>query len=306
MDKTKINKFTQFQRHTDNTGEVIEGEDINKIQESVNIQEKESISRSETEFTNRCLFVLENHFAVNSGFVDEIEDLQNIEFNDTVKFDRDETAIVISEFKQESTFYTVPIIGNTNTSFLNDFLLLIDIEKPQGCTINYYISTNFGDFPIAPGEDETLKIQEKILEFKIKIKMTRNALGQSPKIYSFATLFFDIYLEKKYGLINPDLSRFESQALGETVLIRDRALGDKLIRVISPDAVTDLVYRADGKLEYIESIEGTEETKTKLNYGDYFDSNGVISEKLLSISTENMKTEDTDKSPFEEGDINEN
>jgi len=308
MNENKINKFTHFQRHIDNAKEVIESKDINKIQESVNQQEEINIIKNENSFINKCLFILENHFAVNSGFVDELKDMQNIDRvnNYTVDFDFDDTSLIISPFENESTFYTTSIKGDANTAFLNDFLLLVDTFIPQGATIRYYISTDFGDYPIFPDKEKTTKIQEEILEFKLKISMTKNSLGESPKIHSLGVLFFDIFIEKKYGLINPDLSRFESQSFGETLLIRDRGLGDKLIRVIAPDSITDLIYRDDGKLDFIEAIEGQEETKTLLNYGDYFDSYGVISEKLLSISTKNVKTEDTEKSPFESGDDSEN
>lgn len=313
MDKN-INKFTHFQRHSDNAGEVIEGEDINKIQETVNKQEKINVERSETEFLNRCLFILENHFAVNSGFIDELEDLNNISSmqndyqNNTFEFDFDDTSLKISPGIDKNVIHTKEINSEVDNdqAFLNDFLLLVDATIPQGASIEYYISTDFGDFPIKPSKENSLKIQKSILNFQLKIIMTRNSLGQSPKLFSFGILFFDIFLEKKYGLINPDLSRFEKQVMGDTVLIRDRGLGDKLIRVIAPDSLTDLVYRGDGKLDYIQSIEGEEEIKTTLNYGDYFDSNGVISEKLLSISSEDIKTKDTEKTPFEGGEDNEN
>lgn len=303
-DMTTINKFTKFKRHTDNVGEVIESDDINKVQESVNELETENIATKDQAFTEKVLFTLENHFAVNSGFIDEFDDMQNVDIpnSNTIVFNQESSSIQMHDLAIKGTYYSKPIKGQGKTSFLNDFLLIVDIEKPKGSSVEYFISTNFGDFPISLDKENVTTIQEKILEFRIKIVMKPNNLGHSPIINSVGVLFFDLFLEKQYGLINPDLSRFDKQSFGETVLIRDRGLGDKLVRVISPDGVTDLAYRGDGKLDFIESMQGQDNTRTTLNYGDYYDSNNNISEKLLGTTSEEIKTEDTNKSPFEGGD----
>jgi hypothetical protein len=104
--------------------------------------------------------------------------------------------------------------------------------------------------------------------------MIKNTMGESPRLFGFTLLYFDMAVELSYGLINPDLSRFDTgNSYGLTILVRDKANEYRLIKVLEPNQTVSLYYRdfdnGDYELAYVYTDqEDGLQIKETLNYED--------------------------------------
>ena len=291
--------FTKFQRHIDNGNEIIEANDVNKIQSSVSSAEKSIANLQNTTFHEKVLFQFDNNLYVNSLFTDELGDLRNIDIpsSKNIYHNTEEQYITVSNEVSISELYTTKIVSTLGEGFiLNDFFLVTDEYKPHGTSIEYYIITDKNEvYPIKANDTKNpCTIHNDVTAITLKAILTNNTLNESPKLYAIAISFFDKGVEEQYGFTYPDISRYEQSSFGTTILIRDRALEDKLVKVIEPNVTTNLNYQNDGRLKIVESIYLKEEVtvEDELNYGNYENSKGEIENLLLSITTtQNKKSE---------------
>ena len=291
--------FTKFQRHIDNGNEIIEANDVNKIQSSVSSAEKSIANLQNTAFHENVLFQFDNNLYVNSLFTDELGDLRNIDIpsSKNIYHNTEEQYITVRDDASISELYTTKIVSTLGEGFiLNDFFLVTDEYKPHGTSIEYYIITDKNEvYPIKANDTKNpCTIHNDVTAITLKAILTNNTLNESPKLYAIAISFFDRGVEEQYGFTYPDISRYEQSSFGTTILIRDRALEDKLVKVIEPNVTTNLNYQNDGRLKIVESIYLKEEVtvEDELNYGNYENSKGEIENLLLSITTtQNKKSE---------------
>lgn len=294
--------FTKFQRHMDNANEVVSANDINEVQKSVNATEKDLSNIKNDRFMDKVLFSFDNNLYVNSLFTDEYGDLRNVNINicKNVQHNSDERYITILKGFSEAEVYTTKIISTLGEGIsLNDFFLVTDEYCPHGTKILHYLITDKGTiYPIQANSTKTpCNILDGVSYAVIKSVLIRNMQGEAPKIYGIAVSFFDEGVEAQYGLLNPDISRFEQSSFGTTILIRDRALEDKLVKIIEPNSTTNLMYQADGRLKVVESLFDLDNLRTEdeLNYGEYINSKNEVENTLLSITTtQNRRSRDGD------------
>ena len=284
--------YTKFTRHTNNTKEVVNATDINKIQQAINQEEENTAIIHDNAFTSKALFSFDNNFYVNTLFIDTLDNLQYIDmprsFN--IHYSNKEGTIIVGGLSNTGNLITTPI-SSTNEVPMNDFVLLTDEYIPVGADIKYYVSVNDIDFyPIKandvnkPNHFNVEYEPGAILSLKLKIELKKNLSGDSPKISAWCVMFNDPLTERSYGLMNPDLSRFEEEQLGDILLIRDRTKGDRLVKVIEPNMVTDLIYDENGTLLKVETNDGSEKLTETLIYGNYVTSQGNIETVLLQVS----------------------
>lgn len=287
--------YTKFQRHINNAEQQIDANDINKIQKSINTVESNVAEIYDKSFLQKAMFTFDNNLYVNAMFIDEIKDAQYIDASLSKNIDINNKSISVSPIVNEAELVTVQI-SNGNDAHINDFILMVDEYIPLGASIKYYIVTNFGGiYPIKSNSTKTpCTIRDnKLAEVRVKAVMVKNAQGESPSISGIALLYFDQVLENSYGMINPDLRRFYDVQNGETILVRDRAAGDRLSKIIEPQQTTSLYYNEDGSLSYVDANDGKVKTRDTLVYGEYYNSSGRFENVLLSIENEVTKLEDT-------------
>ena len=284
--------FTKFQRHIDNANETISASDINKVQKSVNTNEDDIAALKNERFMDKVLFSFDNNLYVNSLFSDDYGDLRNVDIDrcKNIEHNTSEMYIAVSDGEVEAEVYTSKIrstLGDTIT--LNDFFLVTDEYCPHGTKIVHYLITDHGEvYPIeANGTKTPCSIHGGVTGAVLKSVLIKNVQGETPKLYGVAVSFFDEGVEAQYGLLHPDISRFEQSTFGTTTLIRDKAQEDKLVKVIEPNATTNLTYQSDGRLKVVEMLSSQDDIRVQdeLNYGDYENSKGEVEDLLLSITT---------------------
>lgn len=294
MDKFKA--FTTFSKHGNNIHDVIDANDINKIQDSVNSTEVVIASINDNNFVNKAIFEFEHNAFANAMFLDEISNAHYLDLNKSLNviYDDNEKCVKLNNNKEYGELYTIQIKSDLD-SVINDFFLVADIDSPTGTKIETYIvNENNEEFPIKTNDKKVLNLKQSNRIVRIKYKLYGSA-AKSPKILGYSLLYFDFLLDASYGLINPDLSRLTETSFGNTILIRDRALEDKLVRVIQEGSITELKYdfEADGRLDHITTNTGETMTKSSLIYEDYYNSIGEIEVVLGGIKTAPISLEDS-------------
>lgn len=297
--------YTKFQRHVDNAEEVISAKHINQVQEALGDTEQNVGKLKDYRFIDSVLFSFDSNLYVNSMFGDEVNNKKYIDFtlSTAIKHDEKERSIYVENKSLAGDVLTTRITSSIDEEVpLNDFFLVTDHYIPQGASIKYHLVTDMNEtFPILPNEP---KVPTTILNgtpsVRVKAILTKNSLGETPKLYGLALLFFDPAVEAQYGLINPDLRRFPSTEFGLTTLIRDRAQEDKLVEVLEPFSNVKLDYdwESNGELKKVISYsEKANMTVTdQLNYGKYLNSKGVEERVLLSVFTEETDNNIEDES----------
>lgn len=285
--------FTKFSRHSNNTNEVVDAGDINKIQESVNIAESKLIKTQSEIFTDKALYFFDNNLYANSIYIDTYNDKSLIDVGES------ENIIISSKLnsvkikdtsargKISSILFKSTLGDNID---LNDFFIITEENKPLGTVIEHFLVTEKNEvYPIVQGNNKPLTFATPLKAFRIISYLYPSDEKESPELYGLAALFFDIAVESQYGLSNPDISRYEQTSIGVTTLVRDRAQQDKLIKIIEPSSTVSLQYAADGtdRLQVVETYYDKDNIKVKdeLHYGDYENSKGETENVLLSIST---------------------
>lgn len=287
-------KFTKYQRHVNNAQEVISADHINTIQKSVNVAENNVIDLHANEFLNKTIFVFNNNIYVNQMFVDLFENQQFINMSKSRNsfFDSKERILFVNGDVSETSIYTESLYTKSDV-LPNDFVVMIDCYIPPGANIDVFISTNNKDYYPIRYNDITKPNRIKFknntsndFELTLKFKVKKNYQNESPKISGFSVMWFDASVEREYGLTNPDLGQFETEPQGDVVLVRDRLLDDKLVKVIEKDIITNLYYKETGELDRVETVSLQKTSIETLIYGDYLNSNNIIETKLLRITRE--------------------
>lgn len=268
---------------------LIVGEDINR---------GDIVKIGDAVFFDRVMFNFENNRFVNAIFLNEIKDREYSDFSSShnIEFNQVESSISLQD-KTERGIYLSTKICTTDSvpSLLNDFFLIVDEEVPPGTDILYYLVTNYGEvYPIRPNSDVPLRLEgegDKPLSFKIKAVLTPNG-NDKPKIRGLAMLYFDEFVERQLGLINPDLGPIESIPIGDedvVTLIRDNTKDDKLVQVLSSTEEVSLKYSEDGQelqiIEVVDVSSGDKKEESLLVYGDYENSIGDVERVLHQIRT---------------------
>jgi hypothetical protein len=282
--------YSTFTHHVDNAKESITAEHLNVLGKAINDVEKNIVEISEESFVDKALFVLENNKYVNAMFVDEMENAYkifkakstNIVYDNNECSVRVEDSASIKEGVVQSVYFTPQ-----NAAPITKVILMADDYVPKGAKIEYFISTNGSSFfPIKPNQSEPIDLVNNGQGIFMKAKLTKNKAMESPKIFGWATFYKDTIIEKMYGITNVDLSRYDNntETTGDTIITRDPLKGDKVVSVIDPESSTELYYDDKGRLDYIIERIGDRVIKEKMNYGQYYNSNGQYDDVLLSTT----------------------
>ena len=293
-------QYTKYKRHVNESKERIDANTINKIQDDINIQQKESNMLKDTAFEERVYTIFDNNLYANAMFIDYFKTGEYINMSEcsNIKLDSLKAQLIIDGKNDTGTAISTLICSvHGEEAELNDFFLITNDYIPIGAEIKYYLETSVGErWPITPNALKLpLHLHENLkFGFKIVACLKANALNESPIINGYAVLYWDADIEKRYGLINPDLSRFPTTSFddGKTIIVRDRAQEDKVIKVIEPTDTVNLTYdfeNNDGRLSLVETnwpnYDGFEVDQVhELQYGDYLNSNDEIENVLLSIN----------------------
>lgn len=268
---------------------LIIGDDINR---------QDIVKIGDAVFFDRVMFNFENNRFVNAIFLNEVKDREYSDFasSHNIEFNQIESSISLQDNTERGIYLSTKICTTEGVpALLNDFFLIVDEEVPPGTDILYYLVTNYGEvYPIRPNSDLPLRIEgdgPKPLSFKIKAVLTPNG-NDKPKIRGLAMLYFDEFVERQLGLVNPDLGPIESIPIGDedvVTLIRDNTKEDKLVQVISSLEHVSLKYSDDGEelqiIEVNDAVSGAKKEESLLIYGDYENSDGDVERVLHQIRT---------------------
>lgn len=281
--------YTKFTRHIDNAKEPVSADHVNDVQSSISDAERNINRLHDEQFLDKVMFSFDNNLFVNSLFANETNDRQYTDFtlSSHIQLNENERSIYVDNVSLSGELLTTRIHSSVGGGIpLNDFFLVTDEHIPTGASIKYYlVSDNEEVFPIKPNEVKPCHMFVRVMDVRIKAVLTKNALGESPKVYGLSLMFFDPAVEAQYGLTNPDLRRFDEVAMGLTVLVRDRAQEDRLVKIIEPKGYVELYYSATGQLDRVVTVNNSEGVRTTdtLNYGEYINSSNAAQTVLLSI-----------------------
>lgn len=298
-------QYTKYKRHVNNSNERIDATVVNSLQDNINAQQQDTNQIKDTAFEERIYTIFNNNLYANAMFVDYYKTGQYLNLNESigVKLDYNKSQLTIEQGLMTGVaISTVIYSSHGNDVKLNDFFLITNEYVPSGASIKYYLQTETGErWPILPN---ALKLplhltQDLIGGFKLVAELKANALMESPVLNGYAILYWDAQVEKNYGMTNPDLMRFPSVEIGSddglTILVRDRAQDDKLVKVVEPLDSVSLTFDwdtgdpdTDGRLAFVETnypnYNGVEVTQLhKLYYGPYVNSLGETEEILQKI-----------------------
>ena len=303
-------QYTRYKRHVNESHERVDANTVNKLQSDLSIQQEETNLVKDKAFEERVYTIFNNNSFCNAMFIDYFRTGEYIDMNESssgilMNYERRQMTMqetAINETAASTVIYSV----HGEEIELNDFFLVVNEDIPIGADIKYYLQTVTGErWPISPN---ALKLPMHISEsikygFRLIIDMQANSLGEKPKINGYAILYWDAKVEEDYGMINPDLQRFQSVEIegddGITILVRDRAMEDKLVQVLEPLDTVNLTY---GQVNGEEELRLTEvntkydnykglniNQKNELYYGDYFNSE----EETLTVLLKIKQTTDT-------------
>jgi hypothetical protein len=288
LDKSRI--YTKFVIHpTDSSDTQTEMNTINQAQ-------VDSVPLAQSDFKTQVLFNMGSTVALNECFIDDYSTTQYTTVKTNTLYDSNAQCFSVGTNANSNLLVSTPIQSEIgNNAFLNDFVLMADEVKPVGSNISYFImDDNNEEFPITLNSvNKPFHFLNNVHNVTIKMVMTNNSIGESPRVYGLGVLFFDITLEGTYGLFNPDLSNLDITTTGTLFLVRDNTQGDKLVQVYDAETVTNLTYDGDQLME-IKSLDGADLTDTVLEYGPYVDSTGATDQVLLAITTTENTNETTE------------
>lgn len=286
-------QYTRYKRHVNESHERVNADTVNKLQSDLNIQQEDTNLVKDKAFEERVYTIFENNAFANAMFIDYFRTGEFIDMNkssDGVLLDYNKRQMTIKQTAANATAISTRITSVHGEDIeLNDFFLIVNEYIPVGATIKYYLEIAGGErWPISPN---ALKLPMHISGnikhgFRFVAEMTQNSLGEKPLINGYAILYWDARVEADYGMINPDLQRFPAIEIGDddgiTILVRDRAMGDKLVKVLEPLDTVNLSYdKVNGEEEdrlitvdtRYDNYHGVNiAQKHELYYGDYFNS----------------------------------
>lgn len=301
------NKFTKISKssitNTTDINNIVTNEDFD-IRVTNDISIKDIVDINDNLFFEKVEFNFENNRFVNAMFINKIVDKEYTSFVEckNVYYNKGETCITNKDPKNDAIYYTTEIKTDGNIDEpINEFFVIVDEYLPVGTDILYYIVVNDNlTYQIKPNDDKPLTIQtsQKFSSFKVKAVLRSNG-NESPILKSFAVLYYDEYIYRQMGLINPDLGRFtyEDIPLGPEIitLVRDPMNDDKLVEVIGKNETVRLYYNDYSTEKELQTI-STHDTETdekieesELWYNDYMNSVGAIETVLHQIKTEKFK-----------------
>lgn len=306
QDYNNTRRYTKYKRHVDNSEETINASDINKIQEDVVKQQLDSNSIKDTAFEERVYTIFNNNLYANAMFFDRFNNGDYVNMNkssNTITINSQTHALTLKAGTSfgEMVSMTIESVHGAGVN-LNDFFLVINEEVPIGAKTEYFIENVLGEmFPISPNKLKTpLHLSDDIEHgMRFHARLTANSRGEAPIINGYAILYWDAKIESDLKADTPDLARFQESELdaddGMTLLIRDRAQEDKIVRIEEPRDTVTLTYFWDtddeamyGRLWYVTThwdyYQGHEVTQMhKLYYDDYRTSTGDIESVLKKI-----------------------
>ena len=293
-------QYTKYKRHVNESHERIDAATVNKLQDDLSVQQQETNSIKDTAFEERVYTIFNNNHYANAMFVDFFKTGEYINLHESTNIAVNNSMTQISiKNATEGIIVSTPIYSSHGSDIeLNDFFLITNDYIPVGAEIKYYLEIHTGErWPITPNALKLpLHLSDNIkYGFKIVTHMKANALGESPILNGYAILYWDAQVEVNYGMTNPDLQRFPKISIGEddglTVIVKDRAQDDKVVKILEPLNTVDLTYdyeNNEGRLvvakTYWPDYEGVEVTQThELIYQEYLNSDNKIDTVLYGV-----------------------
>lgn len=306
-------QYTRYKKHVNESHERVDAKTVNELQSDLNIQQQETNVIKDTAFEERIYTIFNNNLYANAMFVDCFKTGEYVDMNKSsnVILDYPKTQLNIDKALNGTGISTVIYSTYGVEVEVNDFFLITNDYIPVGAEIKYYLETSTGErWPILPNSLKLPLHLTKNLKFgfRIIIDMKANALGESPLLNGYAVLYWDAEVERSYGFTNPDLRRFDDIEIGDpsnssdgmTIIVRDRAQDDKVVKVIEPLSTVNLLYdeNNDGRLSVVEThipdyYNGESAVQIhELYYEDYLNSNNEIENVLQKVKqTTNVNTE---------------
>lgn len=178
---------TEFERHYDNIGEIIDAQDVNELQDVININEQNMLLLKDVDFEDYAIWVLENTLEFQRLWLDT--------FGDKTKIDTDKSfgTVYISKdrlvkIRDDQPLGEVYSKLYTTEKNISKVMLLAYAVKPYNTdVVNFEISINSLDW-----EDiEPNTIYDPVGEgqnFQLKARMAKNS-QKGPILYRWALLW---------------------------------------------------------------------------------------------------------------------
>ena len=295
-------QYTKYKRHVNESLERVDAGTVNTLQDDINAQQLEANKIRDTAFEERVYTIFNNNLYVNAMFIDYFKTGEYINLyasTEGVRVDSNGSLLTLKPSAPYGDAVSTVIHSVHGPEIeLNDFFLITNEDIPVGASIKYFLELSTGErYPILANQLKTpMHLHKNITNgVKLVISMKANGLGELPKLNGYALLYWDAQVEEDYGFTNPELQRFPEVRVGEddglTVLIRDRAQEDKLVKVIEPLDTVELTYdwkMNEGRLGFVQThwpnFDDIEVTQLhKLIYGDYLNSEGKTESVLHQI-----------------------
>ena len=296
-------QYTRYKRHVNESTERVDAGTVNTLQEDIVNQQQEANQIKDKAFEERVYTIFNNNLYANAMFVDYYRSGEYLNLHESlgVQINANKARLELARHSTAGIATSTRIFSVHGEDIeLNDFFLITNEYIPQGASIKYFLQTSTGERwqIIANALKLPLHLHDNLkLGFNLVAELKANSMGESPVINGYAILYWDAQVEKNYGLTNPDLIRFPALEVGTddgpTILIRDRAQEDKVVKVLAPLDTVDLIFDWEdkdnpGRLIFVNDhwpdYEGESVTQiNKLYYGPYVNSLGKEENVLKKI-----------------------
>lgn len=160
---------------------------------------------SDKAFTNRVSFLFQNNKHANTLFINEIKNKEYSDFSlcSNISFDIENLSISLNDKTKNGTYVSSSIkTFETEESLIDKIFLIIDINIPIGCDVEYFILTDLNDKKlINPNDNTPLKLKNLPTSFRVVANLFSNG-NDGPSLNSLATMYFDSVVNDKLGLVN--------------------------------------------------------------------------------------------------------
>lgn len=205
-----VNRYTELQRRSDAVAETITSGDVNILQELSEHLQKTIFEMKDVDFFVECSDVLKNHWDINAMWVDLMETPNKIDLlnSQNIVFSPEERGVAFDPDSSElgAIIYSKSYTNVDNTP-VTDFILMCSYYLPPGCEIYFFVSNNNGSdfYPILPAGEvsSTTALPEPGDTFVIKVQMTREIIGISPRLDGLALLFWDSKIHQTMTMVLP-------------------------------------------------------------------------------------------------------
>lgn len=186
--------YQRFVPQEDNANDVIQAEDINELQRTLERVQEDLFVQADASFLQKALFTLEHHPDANAMTIDLMEDSSkfNISTMTNVTYSEEMRGIVLDSPEESEGSVITKVTYNETGKPYKKLVLLTDEYKPDESTIEYFVSFDGVSYiQIYPNQAIPAITTDELAQFYLKVRFTKRDFTTAPRLDAWAMLYED-------------------------------------------------------------------------------------------------------------------